>query len=204
MIYDGALAANGVLAAGRWVWCLGDRRADRAMDFDRHQKPGQGQHRSHGGLFLMTLVLCFIIFKKGRRGAPPAGGGACPSARGGAFRRHAPSWLPLISDYTREAEKPLRTQLSALLCMACQLLDVSDRHGRGHPHRRKRHRPDPAKAGLGVTGLLIVVLSTRDHHLPGRIFRRRFPANPSLPRSAANGWRGGGGARLPSAPSSSP
>ena len=47
------------------------------------------------------------------------------------------SWLPLISDYTRDAEKPTQaTWVSVLVYGAGILLDVRHRHGRGHLYRR--------------------------------------------------------------------
>ena len=47
------------------------------------------------------------------------------------------SWLPLISDYTREAEKPIAGHLGQRHRLrAGVLLDVRHRHGRGDFHRR--------------------------------------------------------------------
>lgn len=48
MIYDGALAANGVLHTGRWVWCLVIRCTDHLMDCDRNHKSWQDQHGCNG------------------------------------------------------------------------------------------------------------------------------------------------------------
>ena len=45
MIYDGALAADGVLHTGSWVWW----RTDRAVDFYRYHQPGKNQHHRNGG-----------------------------------------------------------------------------------------------------------------------------------------------------------
>ena len=72
------------------------------------------------------------------------------------------SWLPLISDYTREAKEPVKaTAVSAVGIWDSQLLDVSDRYGRMQslPERVILHR-SWSKAGLGIAGLLIVVFST--------------------------------------------
>lgn len=49
MIYDGALAADGVLHTGSWVWCPGYWRTDRAVDFYRYHQPGKNQHHRNGG-----------------------------------------------------------------------------------------------------------------------------------------------------------
>ena len=53
------------------------------------------------------------------------------------------SWLPLISDYTREAKEPVKaTAVSAVVYGTGQLLDVCHRHGRFPVHRGVRYCPD--------------------------------------------------------------
>ena len=47
MIYDGALAADGVLHTGSWV--SGYWRTDRAVDLHRYHQPGKNQHHRNGG-----------------------------------------------------------------------------------------------------------------------------------------------------------
>lgn len=72
------------------------------------------------------------------------------------------SWLPLISDYTREAKEPVKaTAVSAITYGIVSWLDVCDRNGSA---RIITGEYDIAqimlKAGLGIAGLLIIVFST--------------------------------------------
>ena len=46
------------------------------------------------------------------------------------------SWLPLISDYTREAEKPFAATLASVLVYSLvSIFYVHDRHGSGYFYR---------------------------------------------------------------------
>lgn len=160
MIYDGALAANGVLAAGRWVWCLVIGALIVLWILIGIKNLGKVNTVAMAGLFLMTLVLCFIIFKKG--GAAPAQEEALSFGAAVELSVAMPlSWLPLISDYTREAEKPAKsTAVSAVVygVVSCWMYLI------GMGAAILTGESDIAqillKAGLGVAGLLIVVLST--------------------------------------------
>ena len=51
MIYDGALAANGVLHTGSWVWCLVIGALIVLWIFYRHHKPWKNQHHRYGSTF---------------------------------------------------------------------------------------------------------------------------------------------------------
>lgn len=51
MIYDGALAANGVLHTGSLGMVSGNRCTDRTVDFYRHHKPWKNQHHRYGSTF---------------------------------------------------------------------------------------------------------------------------------------------------------
>ena len=89
MIYDGALAANGILKTGAWVAML--------------------------ALFVLTLVLFKVIFF-GANGAEALVSGDLTFGAAVELAVAMPlSWLPLISDYTREAEKPFAATLSSVI-----------------------------------------------------------------------------------------
>ena len=51
MIYDGALAANGIFSTGHWVWCLVIGALIIVWILYRHHESWQGQHHRHGGPF---------------------------------------------------------------------------------------------------------------------------------------------------------
>ena len=160
MIYDGALAANGILGAGRYVWCLVIGALIVVWVLVGIQNLGKLNTVAMGALFVMTIILSFIIFRDG------AAGTIDPEAMtfGAAVELSVAmplSWLPLISDYTRDAEKPAKaTAVSALVygAVSCWMYLI------GMAAALFTGEYDIAqillKAGLGIAGLLIVVLST--------------------------------------------
>ena len=128
MIYDGALAANGVLAMA--------------------------------ALFILTLVLSRVIFGDGS--VAGAGGDAMTFGAAVELSVAMPlSWLPLISDYTREAKEPVKaTAVSTVVygVVSCWMYVI------GMNAAIYTGESDIAsimvKAGLGIAGLLIIVFST--------------------------------------------
>ena len=161
MIYDGALAAGSVMELSHWIWCLvigaliivwiriGILRIERVNAV------------AMTALFLLTVLLCSVIM---------GGSGAAESSAAGEVMSFAMalelsiamplSWLPLISDYTREAEKPAAAAaISAIVyglisCwmyfigMGAAILTGESDIAQIMPH-----------AGLGVAGLAVVILS---------------------------------------------
>ena len=155
MIYDGALAVGGIFPVGCWVWCL-----------------------VIGGLIIlwiavgitnlgwlnkiaMALVLCKVIFFSGA--APGAMEGDAMSFGAAVELAVAMplSWLPLISDYTREAEKPAQATLCSVVVyglVSCWMYVI------GMGAALYTGESDIArimvKAGLGIAALVILILST--------------------------------------------
>lgn len=160
MIYDGALAANGIWAAGQWLWCLVIGGLIILWILIGIQNLGKVNTVAMAALFIMTVVLCFVIFGKGS--AQAFAGESMSFGAAVELSVAMPlSWLPLISDYTREAEKPVRaTAVSAAVygVVSCWMYLI------GMGSAIFTGGSDIAqimlKAGLGVAGLLIVVLST--------------------------------------------
>lgn len=160
MIYDGALAANGILAAGQWVWCLVIGGLIVLWILIGIKNLGKINTVAMAALFVMTILLSFVVFGKGT--AQSFAGEAMTFGAAVELSVAMPlSWLPLISDYTREAEKPVRaTAASAIVygVVSCWMYVI------GMGAAIFTGESDIAqillKAGLGVAGLLIVVLST--------------------------------------------
>ena len=160
MIYDGALAANEIWSVGSWVWCLVIGGLIILWILIGIQSLGKLNTVAMGALFLLTIVLSFVIF----RGSPAAAAGEAGLSFGAAVELSVAmplSWLPLISDYTRDAEKPLAaTAVSA----AVYGLVSSWMYVIGMGAAIFTGEGDIAaimvKAGLGVAGLLIIVFST--------------------------------------------
>lgn len=160
MIYDGALAAGGVLNARHWVWCLVIGGLIVLWIVIGIKNLGKLNTVAMAALFLMTIVLSFVIF----------GGHASASAATDAMSFGAAvelsvamplSWLPLISDYTREAKEPVKTSaVSAVVygIISCWMYLI------GMGAALFTGESDIAnillKAGLGIVGLFIVILST--------------------------------------------
>ncbi|MCI7137566.1 MAG: putative hydroxymethylpyrimidine transporter CytX [Candidatus Limivicinus sp.] len=160
MIYDGALAANEILNAGNWLWCMVIGGLIVLWILIGIKNLGKVNTVAMAALFVMTIVLSFVIFGKGS--AQTVAEEAMSFGAAVELSVAMPlSWLPLISDYTREAEKPVRaTAVSAVVygLVSCWMYVI------GMGSAIFTGESDIArimvKAGLGIVGLLIVVLST--------------------------------------------
>ena len=160
MIYDGALAADGVLSAGRWVWCLVIGGLIILWILIGIQNLGKLNTVAMTALFILTVILCVKIFQ----GAPSQAEGGEGLSFGAAVELSVAmplSWLPLISDYTRSAEKPKKASwVSALVygLVSCWMYVIG--MGASLLAGESGISQIILKAGLGIAGLLIIVLST--------------------------------------------
>lgn len=163
MIYDGALAADSVVPAGRWIWCLVIGALIILWLVIGITNLGKLNTIAMGALFILTLILCRVIFS-GNAGNG-IGGPIEESMTFGAGVELAVamplSWLPLISDYTREAREPGKaTAVSALVYGLVSswmyIIGMSAAIYTGEYDIAQIM----VKAGLGIAGLLIIVFST--------------------------------------------
>lgn len=160
MIYDGALAADSSLNAGRWVWCLVIGGLIVLWILIGIKNLGKLNTIAMGALFILTIILCKVIFGDGS----PVGISEDSMTFGAAVELSVAmplSWLPLISDYTRSAEKPVKaTAVSAVVygIISCWMYII----GMGAAIFTGEYdiAQIMVKAGLGIAGLLIIVLST--------------------------------------------
>jgi len=160
MIYDGALAVNGIFDLGNWFWCVVIGALIVLWIVIGIRNLGKVNTLAMGALFILTILLSFVIF--GKEGALHVGGEGMTFGAAVELSVAMPlSWLPLISDYTREAEKPVKaTAVSALTygVVSCWMYMI------GMGAAIFTGESDIAqilmKAGLGVAGLLIVIFST--------------------------------------------
>ena len=161
MIYDGALAADGVLHTGGWVWCLVIGALIVLWIFIGITNLGKINTIAMAALFILTLVLCKLIFFDG--GTALAIGEEAMSF-GAAVELSVAmplSWLPLISDYTREAKEPVKaTAVSAIIygLVSCWMYVIG--MGAAIYTGESDIAQIMVKAGLGIAGLLIIVFST--------------------------------------------
>ena len=161
MIYDGALAADGVAHTGRWVWCLVIGALIILWILVGITNLGKINVVAMAALFLLTLILCKVIFFDSGAAGTATGGSMTFGAAVELSVAMPLSWLPLISDYTREAKEPVRaTAVSAVTygLVSCWMYLI----GMGAAIYTGEY--DIAqimlKAGLGILGLLIIVFST--------------------------------------------
>ena len=115
MIYDGALAADGVMHTGRWIWCLVIGVLIILWIVIGITNLGKINTVAMAALFLLSLILSKVIFAGGGAGAPSDDSMTFGAAVELAVAMPL-SWLPLISDYTREAKEPVKaTAISAVV-----------------------------------------------------------------------------------------
>ena len=160
MIYDGALAANGVLHTGRWVWCLVIGALIILWIVIGITNLGKINTVAMAALFILTLVLSRVIFGDGS--VAGAGGDAMTFGAAVELSVAMPlSWLPLISDYTREAEKPFAATFASVVVYSLVSIFMY-MIGMGAAIFTGEY--DIAqimlKTGFGIVGLLIIVFST--------------------------------------------
>lgn len=160
MIYDGALAANGAWDIGSWIWALVIGVLILVWILIGIENLGKVNVVAMALLFGLTVILCVIIFRNG--GGEVVDDGSI--SFGGAVELSVAmplSWFPLISDYTRNAEKPFAATMASaatygvvstwmfLIGMGATIMtgtgDIAE---------------IMLKAGLGVAGLLIIIFST--------------------------------------------
>lgn len=163
MIYDGALAADGIFSTGRWVWCLVIGALIILWIFIGITNLGKINTIAMGALFILSLLLCWVIFSGD--GGSGIGGAAKESMTFGAGVELAVamplSWLPLISDYTREAKEPVKaTAASAVIYGLVSSWMYVIGMGAAIYTGESDIAKIMVKAGLGIAGLLIIVFST--------------------------------------------
>ena len=160
MIFDGALAANGIFSIGSWLWCSIIGMLIILWILIGIKNLGKVNTVAMAALFALTIVLSFVIFGEGNAmniskesitfGAAVELSVAMPL-----------SWLPLISDYTREAKEPVKAAAVSAVTygiVSCWMYLIG--MGAALFTAESDIAQIMVKAGLGIAGLLIVVFST--------------------------------------------
>lgn len=161
MIYDGALAVNEIFSFGKWIWALIIGALIILWILIGITNLGKINIITMSLLFVLTLVLCKIIFF----GDKTSGLAMEEAMSFGAAVELAVamplSWLPLISDYTKDAEKPFKaTLISAVIygLVSCWMYIIG--MGAAIFTGESNIAQIAVKSGLGIVGLIIIVLST--------------------------------------------
>ena len=161
MIYDGALAAGGIFTVGHWVWCMVIGVLIIVWILIGITNLGKVNTVAMAALFILTLILFKIIFFDGNTITAVADDSLSFGAAVELAVAMPLSWLPLISDYTREAKEPVKaTAVSAVVygIVSCFMYLVG--MGAALFTGESDIAQIMVKAGLGIAGLLIVVFST--------------------------------------------
>ena len=160
MIYDGALAVNGIFDIGNWIWCIVIGALIILWILIGIKNLGKVNTVAMAALFILTIVLSFVIFGKGTM--QNIGGKGMTFGAAVELSVAMPlSWLPLISDYTREAKNPVKgTAISAITYGIVSSWMYVIGMGAAIFTGESDVAQIMVKAGLGIAGLLIIVFST--------------------------------------------
>ena len=160
MIFDGALAANGIFNIGSWVWCAVIGGLIVLWILIGIQNLSKVNAVAMSALFILTIVLSFVIFGNGNA-LNISGEGMTFGAAVELSVAMPLSWLPLISDYTRDAKKPVKATAASAMTygiISCWMYAIG--MGAAIFTAESDIAQIMMKAGLGAAGLLIVVFST--------------------------------------------
>mgnify|MGYP002771860449 CR=1 FL=1 len=161
MIYDGALAANGIFDTGIWIWALVIGVLIIVWILIGLTNLGKVNTVAMTALFLLTLVLFKVIFFDGAGAVAVMDDSLSFGAAVELAVAMPLSWLPLISDYTREAEKPFAaTATSVVTYSVVSIFMYIIGMGASIYTESGDIASIMVKAGLGIVGLLIIVFST--------------------------------------------
>ena len=161
MIYDGALAANGIFNTGNWVWCLVIGALIILWVVIGITNLGKINTVAMAGLCILTIIMCKVIFFSDTSGVKVSGDSMSFGAAVELAVAMPLSWLPLISDYTREAKEPVKATLVSTIVygiVSCWMYIIG--MGAAIFTGESDVAQIMVKAGLGIIGLLIVVFST--------------------------------------------
>jgi putative hydroxymethylpyrimidine transporter CytX len=161
MIYDGAIAVNGIIDTGAWVWCMVIGVLIIAWLLVGITNLDKVNRVAMTALFILTLILCKVIFFNGNGTSFISDDSLSFGAAVELAVAMPLSWLPLISDYTRDAKEPVKaTAVSAITygIISCWMYVI----GMGAAIFTGEYdiAQIMVKAGLGIVGLLIIVFST--------------------------------------------
>lgn len=161
MIYDGSLSLNEIFSAGKWIWSIVIGALIILWILIGITNLGKFNTIVMAALFILTLIMSKVIFSSENISLQNnqdvlSFGSAVELAVAMPL-----SWLPLISDYTKYAEKPFKATLASSLTygiVSCWMYII------GMGAAILTGETDIAKimikAGLGITALVILILST--------------------------------------------
>lgn len=161
MIYDGGLATNGVFAAGAGIWSIVIGVLILVWIVVGLENLGWINNVAMSALFILTVIMFGVILKNSSSIASSMGEAMSFGAAVELAVAMPLSWLPLISDYTRDAEEPKKatwigTIIYGLTSTWMYLIGMSAAIFTGESDIVLIM----VKAGLGIAALIILILST--------------------------------------------
>lgn len=162
MIYDASLSLNEIFSTQKWVWAVITGLLIILWVIAGITNIGKFSFGVMIALFVLTIVMCKVVFFGGNSSVSAEFQEALSFGQAIELAVAMPlSWLPLISDYTKEAEKPFAATLSSSVtyCLvSCWMYII------GMGLAILTSESDIAKimtaAGLGKIALVIIILST--------------------------------------------
>ena len=162
MIYDASLSLNEIFATQKWVWAVITGLLLILWVIAGITNIGKFSFGVMIALFVLTIVMCKVVFFGGNSSVSAEFQEALSFGQAIELAVAMPlSWLPLISDYTKEAEKPFAATFasSVTYCLvSCWMYII------GMGLAILTSESDIAKimtaAGLGKIALVIIILST--------------------------------------------
>ena len=162
MIYDASLSLNEVFATQKWIWAVITGLLIILWVIAGITNIGKFSFGVMIALFVLTIVMCKVVFFGGNSPVSSEFQEALSFGQAIELAVAMPlSWLPLISDYTKEAEKPFAATFasSVTYCLvSCWMYII------GMGLSILTSESDIAKimtaAGLGKIALVIIILST--------------------------------------------
>ncbi len=162
MIYDGAISANAIFQTGVWVWALVIGALIILWIKIGITNLGKINTVTMTALFFLTLILCKVIFIDGNGQMTVTSDSSLSFGAAVELAVAMPlSWMPLISDYTQEAEKPFQATLVSSITygvISCWMYIIG--MGAALFTGASDISVIMLRAGLGLVGILIVIFST--------------------------------------------
>lgn len=162
MIYDASLSLNEIFSTQKWVWAVITGLLIILWVIAGITNIGKFSFGVMIALFVLTIVMCKVVFFGGNSSVSAEFQEALSFGQAIELAVAMPlSWLPLISDYTKEAENPFAATFASSVTyffVSCWMYII------GMGLAILTSESDIAKimtaAGLGKIALVIIILST--------------------------------------------
>lgn len=161
MTYDGAISAQSIFHTGVWFWALIIGLLIVLWIVIGVTNLGKVNLVSMALLLILSVILFKLVFFSGRQMSSASADAMTFGAAVELAASMPLSWLPLISDYTREAERPAAAAVASVVTYSIvSVFMFVIGMGAALYTGETNIAVIMTKAGLGIAGLLIVILST--------------------------------------------